>query len=111
MKFILLRFLMAYTPRAANAFKIIKGRKLHEMPVLLTGDFNLDTRPGKNNDWFIEFMKEELGLEIRNDPAQSTTLGGSAIDHIFTRRLSHLKSVNYATYFSYHKPRLTITET
>jgi hypothetical protein len=62
-------------------------------------------------DWFIEFMKEELGLEIRNNPAQSTTLGGSAIDHIFTRRLSHLKSVNYANYFSYHKPRLTITET
>jgi endonuclease/exonuclease/phosphatase (EEP) superfamily protein YafD len=30
--------------------KIIKERKLHEMPVLLTGDFNLDTRPGKNND-------------------------------------------------------------
>jgi hypothetical protein len=22
------------------------------------GDFNLDTRPGKNNDWFIEFMKK-----------------------------------------------------
>jgi hypothetical protein len=61
------------------------------MPVLLTGDFNLDTCPGKNNDWFIEFMKEELGLEIRNDPVQSTTLGVSAIDHIFTRRLSHLK--------------------
>jgi hypothetical protein len=80
-------------------------------PVLLTDDFNLDTRPGKNNNWFIEFMKEELGLEIRNDPAQSTMLGGSAIDHIFTRRLSHLKSVNYATSFSYHKPRLTITET
>jgi hypothetical protein len=56
-------------------------------------------------------MKEELGLEIRNDRAQSTTLGGSAIDHIFTRRLSHLKNVNYATYFSYYKPRLTITET
>jgi hypothetical protein len=54
--------------------------------------------------------KKELDLEIRKDPAQSTTLGGSAIDHIFTRRLSHLKSVNYATCFS-HKPRLTITET
>jgi hypothetical protein len=81
------------------------------MPVLLTGDVKLDTRPGKNNEWFIEFMKEELGLEIRNDPAQSTLPGGSAIDHVFTRRLSHLKSVNYATYLSYHKPRLTITET
>ena len=102
---------MAYTPRAANAFKIIKERKLHEMPVLLTGDFNLDTRPGKNNDWFIEFMKEQLGLEIRKNPAQSTTLAGRAIDHIYTRRLSYLKRVNYATYFSYHRPRLTITET
>jgi hypothetical protein len=37
-------------------------------------------------------MKEELGLQIRNDPAQSTTFGGSAIDHVFTRRLSHLKT-------------------
>jgi endonuclease/exonuclease/phosphatase (EEP) superfamily protein YafD len=78
---------MAYTPRAANAFKIIKERKLHEMPVLLKGDFNLDTRPGKNNDCFIEFMKEELGLEILKYPAQSTTLGVSAIDHVFTRPL------------------------
>jgi hypothetical protein len=58
LKFFLLRFLMAYTPKAANAFKIFKERKLHETRVLLTGDFNLDTRSGKNNDWFIEFMKE-----------------------------------------------------
>ena len=62
------------------------------MPVLLNGYFNLATRTGENNDWFIEFMKEEPGLEIRKDPAQSTTLGGSAIDHIFNRRLSHLKT-------------------
>ena len=37
LQFLLLRFLMAYTPKAANAFKIIKEPKLHEMPVLLTG--------------------------------------------------------------------------
>jgi hypothetical protein len=84
---------MTYTPKAVNAFKIIKEQNYTRCPSCSPADdFNLGTRPGKNNDWFIEFMKEELGLEIRNDPSQSTTLGGSAIDHVFTRRLSHLKT-------------------
>jgi hypothetical protein len=48
LKFFLLRFFMAYTPKAADAFRITKERKLHEMPVLLTGDFILD-RPEREN--------------------------------------------------------------
>jgi hypothetical protein len=56
---------MAYTPKAANAFKVIKEQNYTRCPSCSpAGDFNLDTRPGKNNDWFIEFMKEELGLAI-----------------------------------------------
>jgi hypothetical protein len=57
LQFLLLRFLMAYTAKAANAFEIITEQNYTRCPSCLpAGDVNLDTRParittGSSNSW------------------------------------------------------------
>jgi hypothetical protein len=48
LQFLLLRFLMAYTAKAANAVKIIKEQNYTRCPSCSpAGDVNLDTRPAR----------------------------------------------------------------
>jgi len=45
---------------------------------------------------------------MNDDPTIPTTKSGTTIDGIFTRYLQDVQSQNYITYFSYHKPIITV---
>ncbi|XP_062564543.1 uncharacterized protein LOC134227211 isoform X2 [Armigeres subalbatus] len=76
------------------------------MPVVVSGDFNIDVTKEENRD-FIWFMKQFLYLDCASDPTIATTLGGTCLDLTFTRNVS-VECRRYCTYFSYHRPILSI---
>jgi len=45
---------------------------------------------------------------MNNNPTIPTTRSGTTIDAIFTRYLNNVQSQNYISYFSYHKPIITV---
>ena len=51
----------------------------------------------------------ERSFSMNNDPAISTTKGDTCIDAVFTRHVEYLQTMNFVSYFSYHKPLLSIT--
>ena len=54
------------------------------MPLIITGDFNLDISK-EENKLFLDFMQQCFGMEsIMSTP---TTLGGTCIDLLFTRNV------------------------
>lgn len=56
----------------------------------------------------ITFLKETLNLNMNSDRQVSTTRGGTVIDAVFERYLNTLQSQTYVSYFSYHKPIVSI---
>nr|XP_029713647.1 uncharacterized protein LOC115257831 [Aedes albopictus] len=87
---------------ARNLFMYMRS----SMPIIVTGDFNIDISKAENIE-FIDFMKQYLHLELATDPSQATTLGGSCLDLIFTRKI-RAESRRYCSYFSYHRPILSV---
>lgn len=81
----------------------------HEvLPMLVVGDFNLDFR-GPHGLQFLEFMRDELGLEINNNIAISTSRNLTCIiDAVFSRHIEQLETREYISYFSTHRPLLSI---
>ena len=77
-----------------------------EVPIVLLGDFNVDT---KNHSEYAEFMEKEFNL--KHHPMESPrTLGCTRIDHAFLRNIN-TECMTYVSYFSYHRPILhQITE-
>ena len=45
---------------------------------------------------------------MNNDPQESTTKYGTTIDAVFSRYLENIKFQTYVSYFSYHKPIVSI---
>ncbi|XP_065077679.1 uncharacterized protein LOC135700938 [Ochlerotatus camptorhynchus] len=76
------------------------------MPMIVTGDFNIDVSKSENSG-FIEFMKRHLRLTLATDPTQATTLGGSCLDLMFIRNI-RAECKRYCSYFTYHRPILSI---
>lgn len=74
-------------------------------PVVVTGDFNIDISRPEGYD-FVDFMAKYLKLELASS-IESTTLGGSCIDMVFTRHVSGVRCKRFITYFSYHRPIVT----
>jgi hypothetical protein len=72
------------------------------------GDLNIDLKSADGAE-FITFMRNNLKLELNNDPAISTTRSITCIDGVFTRHVEHLQTINFILYFSHHKPLLSIT--
>lgn len=91
-KFFLTRHLMMYTRTV--------------MPLIITGDFNIDVLKQENAE-FIDFMLKYLRLNLASDATQATTFGGSCIDLTFTRNVQ-AECKRYCSYFSYHRPILSI---
>ncbi|GBM34258.1 hypothetical protein AVEN_37077-1 [Araneus ventricosus] len=77
-------------------FHIVK-----DIPIIVMGDFNVDV---KRNEKAFGFKKKHLDLNMvpTNYPS---ILGNSYIDSSFTRNISP-ELLNYACYFSYHRPIL-----
>ncbi|GBN78516.1 hypothetical protein AVEN_15986-1 [Araneus ventricosus] len=72
-----------------------------DVPIIVIGDCIVDV---KNNEKAFGFMKKHFDLNMvpTNFPS---TLGNSYIDSTFARNISP-ELLNYACYFSYHRPIL-----
>lgn len=77
-----------------------------DKPIVVTGDFNIDVSKPENVE-FVEFMQRYLRLNLMSDRSQATTLGGSCLDLTFTRDI-HSECRRYCSYFSYHRPILSV---
>lgn len=79
----------------------------HEIPIVLDGDFNINFASDTSRP-LVQFLNDEFNLEMSNNPQQSTTKHSTTIDAIFTRFLQGVETKLNATYFSYHKPLISI---
>ncbi|KAH9366757.1 hypothetical protein HPB48_007844 [Haemaphysalis longicornis] len=72
--------------------------KLGDMPMIITGDFNVNLRDGQNQ-WLPAFMRDLFGISMASESKVPTTRFGSTLDHVFQRGLNNVE-VKYASYFS-----------
>jgi hypothetical protein len=72
------------------------------VPMVIVGDFNISK---DNRAKLKEHLSKHFHLELKNDPAEQTTLSGSCIALTFSRYTRmHLICKPYVSYFSYHYP-------
>lgn len=95
--------LLPYT--SAGALEL--GNEEDKIPMILSGDFNVrfdcvESQP------LTDFLRQKFNLTMNNNPTIPTTKSGTTIDAIFTRYLNNVESQNYISYFSYHKPIITV---
>lgn len=100
------RNLLMYTKGGSE----LLGLMLHEMPMILSGDFNINFASPTESVTLVDFLKEKLNLTMSNDPTQSTTRHGTTIDAVFTRFLDKFESRTFISYFSYHEPIISFLE-
>ncbi|XP_077277313.1 uncharacterized protein LOC143905647 [Temnothorax americanus] len=101
------RNLLAYSPNVCKLGSILEKKDYNDTPIILAGDFNLDVSK-RENEKFLELMRNKFGLHFLSNK-ESTTMGGSCIDMVFTRHVDNLSCYRYISYFSYHKPIIAIT--
>jgi hypothetical protein len=58
----------------------------------------------------IEFLNKEFQLTMSNDRHLSTTRYKTTIDAVFPRYLHRFESKLFVSYFSYHKPIVSVFE-
>lgn len=97
------------TMKLSKAFMIrnLFYYKYKDSPVIVTGDFNIDISK-EENIGFVHFMKDALELDLISVSNQPTTLSGSCIDMVFTRKTPEMPTKRFITYFSYHRPLFTL---
>jgi len=100
--------LMTYSHKLVGIFEELDALVLDKMPIIMGGDFNMDLKSTEGTE-FLEFMRDRWKVELNNDPAISTTRCNTCIDEVFKRHVEHLQTMNFISYFSYHKPLLSIT--
>jgi len=83
-KLFFLTNLLMYSPKASEMFEEL--RELGTIPIILSGDFNLDFTKEENKE-FIDFMKDRFELQLKSDPKISTSRNGNCTDMIFARHL------------------------
>ena len=72
------------------------------MPMILSGHFNVNFA-SNDSELLINFLREDLNLNMNNNPNEPTTKYRTTIDATFQRYLDTLQSKSLFTYFSYHK--------
>lgn len=70
--------LLIYT-KAGSTFL---EENLHALPMILSGDFNVDFAKGTSKP-LVDFLTSTLDLDLSNDPNESTTKYGTTIDGVF----------------------------
>ena len=88
----------------SEAVSLILNEKYHELPLILTGDFNVNFADTQKSQPLLQFLKDNFNLTMNNDPLQSTTRYGTTLDAVFSRFLDTLESKTFISYYSYHKP-------
>jgi endonuclease/exonuclease/phosphatase (EEP) superfamily protein YafD len=89
-------------------YSIVPEEIRNTIPIILAGDFNTELKK-KENETFVTGMAETFGLKLMSSPQCSTTRSKSCIDMVFARNVDNLKCENCITYFNYHRPILSIT--
>jgi hypothetical protein len=84
-----------FAPKFSEEYSILPEEGGNIIPIILAGDFNTELKK-KENETFVINMEETFGLK-------------SCIDMMFARIIDSLKCANSVTYFSYHRPILSIT--
>jgi hypothetical protein len=107
-RFVLIR-LGTFAPKCSEEYSIVPEEGLNTIPIILAGDFNIELKK-KEKETFVTDMEETFGLNLMSNPQCSTTRSNckSCIDMVFARNVDNLKCANYTTYFSYHRPILSI---
>lgn len=85
------------------ALSLILNDKYHKLPLILTGDFNVNFADTNKSQPLLQFLKENFNLTIDNNPLQSTRYG-TTLDAVFSRFLDNLESKTFISYYSYYKP-------
>jgi endonuclease/exonuclease/phosphatase (EEP) superfamily protein YafD len=106
-RFVLIH-LRTFAPKFTEVFSITAEEGRNTIPIILAGDFNIELKK-KENETFVTDMEEAFGLKLMSNPQCSTTRSKSCIDMVFARNVDNLKCANCTTYFSYHRPILSIT--
>jgi endonuclease/exonuclease/phosphatase family metal-dependent hydrolase len=105
-RFVLIHF-GTFAPKFSEEYAIVPEEGLNTIPIILAGDFNTELKK-KENETLVTDMEETFGLKLMSNPQCSTTRDKSCIDMVFARNVDNLKCANYVTYFSYHRPILSI---
>jgi hypothetical protein len=103
-----LSHLGTFTPKFTEVFSIIAEEGCNTIPIILAGDLNIGLKK-KSDETFVTLMEETFGLKLMSNPQCSTTRSKSCIDMVFARNVNNLKCANYITYFSNHRPIMSIT--
>lgn len=100
-------FIYSYGASALLHQKI--GKRFDDLPMILSGDFNINFADDKNLP-LLKFFKNVFGLNMSNDRNLSTARYKTTIDAVFTRYLNKFESKLFVSYFSYHKPIVSVLE-
>jgi hypothetical protein len=107
-EFFIFSSLDGYSPKVCKMLKFLVRRGSEDMPIILAGDFNVNVKVNYNAE-LVEFMKDTFELDVLSDLSQGTTKSNSCINMVFGRNVDNLSCMNYASYFSYHRPILSRT--
>lgn len=97
------RHLLVYSREGSRILR----ENLDELPMILAGDFNVNFATN-NSIPLTTFLEQTFGLKINNRPTESTTRYGTTIDAVFSRYLDNMMSTTFVTYFSYHRPIISL---
>ncbi|KAL1486852.1 hypothetical protein MTO96_031178 [Rhipicephalus appendiculatus] len=82
-------------------------RTLADMPMIITGDFNVNLRNGQYQ-WLPNFMRDLFGMSMVSESEVPRARFETALDHVIQRGLKNVEVVKYASYFSVHRPLLCL---
>lgn len=96
---------------ALSRYTEIGSQELQEdyfsMPIIMGGDFNTNFSTAKAQP-LIQFLYDKFKLVLNTSPESPTTIQGTTIDAVFSRYLNSVDSKVYVSYFSYHRPILSV---
>jgi endonuclease/exonuclease/phosphatase family metal-dependent hydrolase len=96
-----------FAPKFLEKYSIVPEEGPNIIPIILAGDFNIELKK-RENETLVTDMEETFGLKLMSNPQCSTTRSKSCIDMVFARIVDNLKCANYISYYSYHRPILSI---
>jgi endonuclease/exonuclease/phosphatase (EEP) superfamily protein YafD len=75
--------------------------------IILSGDFNANFADERAQR-LITFLKDKFQLHMTNDPQHSATNYGTTLDAVFSRFIEKMELERVISYFSYHKPIVSL---
>ena len=86
--------LLMYNLKAIKIFESLQRREYDDIPMLISGDLNLDLNSENGCD-FVGFMKRTFNINLDSDINMVTTRDGTALDAVFARGLDRVDCKNF----------------